>query len=277
MPIDINAIKYIPDLPAAKALSDGDLLHISQGGVDGQLTLRALEVWLNDKMHPLGQLLFFGIKGRNPNTLFPGQTWIRVGQGQTFRGCQDNETDLGTNAGSDSVSLAAANIPGHSHSVSITTGAGGAHGHTITVAAGGAHAHTASTAGGGAHGHTASTASNGNHYHEYGGDDQLNIMGAIYSRMAGWYDADSDNDHQAKWYKTNTTGAHTHGVTVAGVGNHTHGVTVNTAAAHAHSASASQQAAHTHSVNGTTGSTGNGSGFSVLNKVTYIAAWRRTA
>lgn len=279
MAIDINSIKYIPDLPAAKALNGADLFHISQAAVDGQLTLSTLLRWFNDQAHPIGEVMFFGVKGKNPNNSFPGQTWVRTLIGRTVRGCASDESNLGTNVGADSVSLNSSHIPSHTHAVNINTNSVGNHTHTVTIAAGGTHNHSGTTEGGGAHTHTASTGGAGEHRHEYGGDDQLYAMGATKSRNGGYYDADSDTDSIAAWYWTSTVGNHTHTVSVAGAAAHTHTFTTSTVGNHTHVATASTTGEHVHNVSGNTGAWGAATVTAVptLNATTYVAAWVRTA
>jgi len=56
--------------------------------------------------------------------------------------------DVGDTGGADSVTLAEANLPSHTHSFSATTGAAGAHTHAAVADAAGAHTHNIPVYGG---------------------------------------------------------------------------------------------------------------------------------
>jgi microcystin-dependent protein len=81
---------------------------------------------------PTGWLLCDGANG-TPNL----QNRFIVGAGDTHA--------PGATGGADSVTLAEANLPSHTHSFSATTGGAGGHSHTGTTNTAGAHTHSAST------------------------------------------------------------------------------------------------------------------------------------
>ncbi|WP_422387656.1 tail fiber protein [Erwinia aphidicola] len=77
--------------------------------------------YLNE-LYPIGIVLWFA-QNKNPNTLFPGTTWSYIGENKTIRLGSQNGSDVMTSGGADTITLAAANIPAHSHTFSATTSA----------------------------------------------------------------------------------------------------------------------------------------------------------
>lgn len=320
MAVTIDNLLSIPDLPDAAALSDSDLFHVNQANTDAKASLLALTVWMMDKAHPTGSLFLTGVKGLNPNTLFPGQTWVRAaGAGRQIRICADDESNFGTLAGSDTVSITAANLPSHTHSFSATTGGSGGHTPAGSISQGGAHTHSfsATTSGSGGHTPSGSANSNGAHTHGFSATtgsagahthlisilmDGQNTpiygrtaatMNAIYLGSAGWTKVTS-----AGYYtpQTQSTGAHTHGVsgTTGSGGAHTHSLTMNAVANHTHTVSGTTGgisathnhtftgtavAAHTHTVSGTTGAAYSATvtALAVAGASVFYGCWRRSA
>lgn len=124
---------------------------------------------------------------------------------------------LGALLGSQTVTLTAAQIPGHTH--------------TASTAAGGAHDHGASTASGGGHTHTGVTVSAGAHTH----------TGGAGTGQPGTVES--------------STGA-TSGALTGSAGAHTHTLTIDAAAAHAHTITAAADHTHAVTVNANTGGDG---------------------
>lgn len=288
MAVSIDGLFSIPDLPAAVALAETDLFHVNQNAIDGKLSLLALTTYMMDKAHPVGEIFLSSLKGFNPNTRFPGQTWVRLSaaEGRQLRICAANETDLGTTGGADSLTITAANLPAHTHTVSGTTDAGGAHTPAGSIGNSGAHTHSVSGSTGAAGKHTpaGSIASNGAHTHTVSGST---------GNAGGFTPAGSIASNGAHTHTVSGSaasgGAHTHTIsgTAASAGNHSHAQrawqnggggsgwyidrnvynisgNVNTqsytvdAGAHTHSVSGSAASggAHTHTVSGTAASAG---------------------
>lgn len=167
--------------------------------------------------------------------------------------------NVGDTGGSNTVTLAEANLPGHTHSVSGTTASDGAHTHNVSgnTSNTGAHTHTLSgnTSNSGNHTHNGSTSNTGNHSHNVtggsGGDSQT------YIPLAGG----ASSQNQFGGFISNT-GAHSHNFTTAGGGDHSHTLSGNAASAGAHShtvtGTADSAGAHTHTFSTTSGSTGSG-------------------
>lgn len=251
---------------------------------------RAWNAWrvqLNDLnlyniIYPVGIGVWFST-AINPNNVFSGTTWVQNVNGRSVR----MATSLGTNAatagnignygGADTVTLSAANLPAHAHSMAHTHTINHTHNGVNTANSAGAHTHTTSgtAASNGAHTHTVSgTAANaGAHQHT-----MENIMlGRSNSRAVS-------GGSSGVWGNQDTTssGAHTHTIsgTAASAGAHTHTV----------SGTAASNGAHTHTVTipayygdsgassaANTGSVGNGAAFSTTGVYVYQAYWIRTA
>jgi microcystin-dependent protein len=126
--------------------------------------------------------------------------------------------DVGDTGGADSVTLAEANLPSHTHSFSATTGAGGNHQHTGT------------------------TASDGGHRHYVLNNDNVNSFG-------GWVGTFLS--------RTNTFGGNDN-YQLGGSGTEPFLGFTSENGAHSHTFTTSTAADHTHTVSGTTGATGSG-------------------
>lgn len=66
--------------------------------------------------YPVGSL-YFG-EGVNPNTVFSGTSWIRTGKGQVMLGVDESDSDYSAarkTGGAKTVTLAAAQLPSHTH------------------------------------------------------------------------------------------------------------------------------------------------------------------
>lgn len=285
MTIDINSIKYLPDLPGAKQLTGADILHMNQQSVDVQVSLTTLAAFFADVVHPIGSLISFGDKNKDPNTIFPGQTWVRLAGQRGLRVCKADESDLGTLFGSDTLQLTAAMLPAHDHPLdsagaTAATATAGRHSHRSTMGDAGNHNHGQNqTQVAGNHGHGASIGAAGGHDHEYVGDDNLGRDGGAIEtgRQAGRYDADSDQDRWAKYYKVSYVGDHSHAITINAGGDHTHTFFLNADGTHTHSLSIVEDGDHTHRITGKTGTTGGSSLIDVTNASIGVAVWKRTA
>jgi len=150
--------------------------------------------YLNE-LYPIGIVLWFA-QNKNPNTLFPGTTWSYIGENKTIRLGSQNGSDVMASGGADTITLAAANIPAHSHTFSATTSSSGAHTHTGSTNSAGAHTH-----------------------------------GGVASRTSPWEIGGSTwtRFNFQTLGATDSAGAHTHTVTIANAGAHTHTVSGTTA------------------------------------------------
>lgn len=73
-----------------------------------------------DMLYPVGIVTWFA-QNKDPNALFPGTTWKYIGENRTLRLASANGSDVMTTGGSDSVTLAAGNLPVHAHTFSANT------------------------------------------------------------------------------------------------------------------------------------------------------------
>lgn len=279
MAVDINSIKYIPDLPPAKPLAAANLLHLNQASVDVQVTLELIAQFINDRNRPIGSLIEYGDKNKDPNVDFPGQTWVRLQSGYSLRTAEANDSNTGTLGGSDEVAVGVQNLPLHDHDLAgAKASMAGQHGHNARSSDAGGHDHNGSSVNaGGGHTHQSVMQGAGGHDHEYAGDDQLTNAGAIFSRQIGrWYDAHSDQHIQSSLYRVTWVGDHAHALTIYGVGDHTHGLAISWGGVHQHTITVDQNGNHEHNLTGKTRGTGGGAKLNVLNRVVFVAVWKRT-
>jgi microcystin-dependent protein len=188
-----------------------------------------------------------------------------VGAGDTYA--------VGATGGSNTVTLAETNLPGHTHSVSGTTASDGAHTHNVSgnTSNTGAHTHNVSgnTSNTGAHTHTGSTSNTGAHTHT--GKNMVPSGQPDDNTAATNPYVPGGNAHATRnpiSYPTVpshynvSSGAHSHNFTTGPAGNHSHTLsgTADSAGAHSHtlSGTADSAGAHTHTFSATTGSTGSG-------------------
>lgn len=252
---------------------------------------------LLEKAYPVGSV-YISTSAANPASLFGFGTWRQL-QGRFLVGSSAAHP-LGATGGSATNVLSIGNIPGHSHSVTISSG--GAHAHTASSASAGGHTHTASTASAGAHTHSGSASSAGAHQHTGTTSYAGNHHHGAWGEHSGAYDAywpfgvyDYNNTHTGSQrtdadnqiFNTSTDGQHTHSLTTDSGGAHTHSITANSAGAHSHSLTTASAGAHSHAVTVdnagshshavTVGSTGNGEAVNNLPPYISVNMWERTA
>jgi len=128
---------------------DDSLVFATEEYVNQQVAARNVV----DEIYPVGIVTWFA-QNKNPNTLFPNTTWNSIGENKTIRLAKADGSDVMTNGGSDSVTLAVGNLPAHGHTFSgntssfdygtKTSNSTGAHTHSVsgTAASAGAHTHT---------------------------------------------------------------------------------------------------------------------------------------
>ncbi|WPF71394.1 tail fiber protein [Escherichia phage vB_EcoM_JL1] len=234
-------------------------------------------------IYPIGIVLQFD-DATNPNNSFPGTVWEQITDGRAARAATGPEAgtadgQIGSVAGSDTATIAVANLPGHTHGMQNHTHGIAAHSHTM------AHTHTinhdhpaVTSSSSGAHTHSLSgtAESNGNHTHSVPSVNGGNQGGVIPLRSGR-------NDIEAWSTNTGGAGAHTHHVsgTANSSGAHTHTVDLPnyTGTSGGSSAGSTGGTALTTGgpSNNETTSTGGGTALNVRNSSHYYAFWKRVA
>lgn len=232
-------------------------------------------------IYPIGIVLQFD-NATNPNNMFTGTVWEQIVDGRSARaatGPQAGATagQIGSVAGSDTATIAVANLPGHTHGMQNHTHGIAEHAHTMD------HNHTinhdhgaVNTSTAGWHDHSLSGTANaaGEHSHPISQGDNANVSSG---RVA------SSNSAQTHVGSTNGAGNHTHSIsgTANANGNHTHTVDLPnfTGSSGGPSVGWTGGAPLTTGVpsNNTTTSTGGGAALNVCNSVHYYAFWKRVA
>lgn len=156
-------------------VNDNGQLVFAQGGKDYAITLTEFLDAARDRLYEPGEVHFFAVSV-DPNERYAGQLWVRVpGVGKTIRLAAADDLDILAEGGSDSVTIAKANLPASTLSVTGTaesvdlgtkiTTSSGAHTHTIDAGTTEGDTTTNFTNGSGTIGPTVSTSSNGDHWH----------------------------------------------------------------------------------------------------------------
>lgn len=199
-------------------------------------------------VYPVGSCILFD-SGANPNTAFPGTTWVAIEHGKAARAATTLAL-VGTEGGAASGSLAEENMPAHTHDWSgglveadlgtdLLVGAG-AHTHSVslTLTSAGAHVH------GGKY-HNANPAYDGG-----------TSASRTWETDLGYSTADS---------MLETTGAHVHTVDVQTGGisaDHTHTIVLGS---------------HAHTVTGSMTYSGVGAAINYNDANHMYGMWKRTA
>lgn len=123
-------------------------------------------------------------------------SWERITGGRYVRVAGEGEAAMAT-GGSNSVTLSEANMPEHTHAVSVST----------TVESGGAHRHSGSAKSAGSHSHN---------QHDETWYNNSSHDGWVAKSGGGYYAVSHINR------KTDAAGAHTHTLTVNSGGSHAH-------------------------------------------------------
>jgi len=182
----------------------------------------------------------------NPAVIWPGTIWeklegrILIGAGGTFA--------LKSQGGAVNIALAVANIPGHDHSFSATTNTTGSHNHKS-----GNHRHRSDN-----HSHSQSK-----HEHRIQvvpgqKDEQVRSSNAIGTNT---------DTSSVLTMSSNTKAVSAGGETTGGSSPYTD----------YQNPTSDTKGGHSHTVSGTTGSSGSGDSFSILNPYRAVNIWRRTA
>lgn len=232
-------------------------------------------------IYPIGIVLQFD-NATNPNNAFTGTVWEQIVDGRAARAATGptagtSDGQIGSVAGSDSVSITVDNLPRHTHDLREHTHSIGAHTHTM------AHTHTinhdhgaVNTSTAGWHDHSLSGTANaaGEHSHPISQGDNANVPNG---RVA------SSNSRETHVGWTNGAGNHTHSIsgTANGTGNHAHTVDLPNFTG----TSGGSSAANTGGTSLTTGEpsnntsnvTGGDKNLDVRNSSHYYAFWKRVA
>ena len=224
---------------------------------------------------PVGSVFFTAINN-NPSELLGYGTWELIGKGRTILGASDTDEGEET-GGSMSKTLAAANIPGHTHSIPSHTHSVSAHTHQIP-----AHNHTASSASGGSHAHSITINNGGSHNHSitYNNGNNKFIGGGPASGGATTKSQVRSTNEVAnmiyvwpKNFSINSGGTHNHSASAASAGSHSHTITVaNKAAFNTNSGGGGTSGS---GGSGNTGSTGSGTSFDITPSYIKLFIWKR--
>lgn len=230
-------------------------------------------------IYPVGIVLKFD-NATNPNNAFTGTVWEQITDGRAARAATGpvagtSDGQIGSVAGSDSVSIAVDNLPSHTHNMRSHTHPIGAHTHTM------AHTHSIN------HDHGAvDTNSTGAHTHSVSGS--TNNTGAHTHTVGGRYGGDSIGGKQRVQVSgtnqvSSSAGAHAHTVsgTAASAGAHYHSVDLPNFSGTSGGSSAANTGGTALTTGGpsnnTSDATGGGSNLNVRNSSHYYAFWKRVA
>lgn len=200
----------------AEMLNVLDAAEIAPKKDDNTQLAQAIAKLISDAMGAAQQVpdvgdLYFTKGETDPNNKYPGTTWAKVAEGLSIRSGKADGSDAGTTTGSDTATIAVANMPVHAHNIGGSTGSGG----SATITSGAYDPASISTSNTGAHTHT-------------------------YTYLQYDTSADNDSDGAAgvpttETGTTSSAGAHAHTVDEP---SHTHSVTVP---AHTHTLPAATQ------------------------------------
>lgn len=231
-------------------------------------------------IYPIGIVLQFD-NATNPNNVFTGTVWEQITDGRAARAATGPEAgtadgQIGSIAGSDTATIAVANLPGHTHGMQNHTHGISDHSHSM------AHTHPIN------HDHGAVTSSSsGSHTHSVSGS--TNSTGAHTHTIAGKITGNSSNGVSSGYSTvlnstpTSTAGAHTHSVsgTAASAGDHTHYIDLpnftGTSGGPSEGWVGNTSLTTWGPSSNETTSTGGGTALDVRNSSHYYAFWKRVA
>ncbi|UFD98404.1 tail fiber protein [Hafnia phage vB_HalM_SPARTY] len=198
-------------------------------------------------MYPIGHRIYTD-NSTNPSNYIPVGTWALTGQGRVSVGYDagNSSRPVGAKFGSSTVTIDVANLPAHTHGVTVT---------------GGNHSHGAygSTTGAGAHSHVASgsTSVDGDHSHTFELDDG----------SKGWGRAEQAGTYANGAQRTSTAGSHSHYVSLA----------TNTVGDHAHGVNIVVNVSGNLSMSGTSNPTGSGQALNIEQPSEVVYIWKRVS
>lgn len=232
-------------------------------------------------IYPIGIVLQFD-NATNPNNVFTGTVWEQITDGRAARAATSPEVgttagQISSVAGSDTSTIAVANLPGHTHGMQNHTHGIAAHSHTM------AHTHTINHDHGGVN-----TNSTGEHAHLLSGNttangDHSHSITVCEADGSGAAIADSDGGGIKRTTYTGGAGNHSHSIggTADPAGNHTHWVDlpnfVGTSGGSSEGSTGGTALTTGGPSNNTTTSTGDGTALLVRNLSHYYAFWKRVA
>ena len=266
-------------------------------------------------VYPIGAI-YTSVVDVNPNQLFGVGAWTRFGAGRVLVGVDTTQEEFNIvekEGGAKTEVLTIAQMPRHTHSVSVNSG--GAHAHSASSAttgghvhegstsSTGSHTHTASSNNAGTHSHSASTGSAGTHKHTGGTDtagehnhrydtcvkrDNVGYWGAsgtgISGKVYGYTLLGGDHTHTLSM---NDSGSHTHSVSVSSAGSHNHSISIGSRGAHSHSFDMESAGSHRHTItvssagshahSASAGYSGSGEAHNNLQPYITVYMWKRTA
>ena len=232
-------------------------------------------------IYPIGIVLEFD-NATNPNNSFTGTVWEQITDGRSVRAATSAEVgttegQIGSTGGSDTVTLAVPNIPGHTHGMQNHTHSIASHTHTMTHTHAIDHKHPLhDSTPNGAHSHavTGRTTTNGNHTHAATFGNNANVSPVLFagsnSASVGTRNVEWAGDHYHDMNGTaNESGVHFHQVDLPNF----KGTSGGSSAANTGGTALTTGAPN----NNTTTATGSGTAFDVTNSVHYYALWKRVA
>lgn len=242
-------------------------------------TVTALDVF--DVVYPIGIVLQFD-NATNPNNVFTGTVWEQIDDGRSARAATSPEVgttagQIGSVDGSDTSTIAVANLPGHTHGMQNHTHGVAAHSHTIDHNHRIDHGHgEAATNVAGNHEHSlgGTTGGAGEHSHSINQGNNANVQSGIVA---------SSNSAVTHVGGTNSAGWHTHEISgwANYAGNHSHVAYIPNFEGWCGGPSVGWSGGTALTTDGpsnnTTTSTGDGTALNVCNSVHYYAFWKRVA
>lgn len=269
----------------AYAWDNATYVRSNYGGTWGAWKKYLTDNIIYNAVYPVGICIQFDANV-NPNTAFPGTTWAQIVDARQVRAAK-NAAEIGTVGGSDTVVLAEADLPAHTHTVATHSHTIATHSHTIAQ-----HSHTVDAHNHNmTHSHTASAAVNGNHTHliangatQTGTGDSItlnganHLMGAFGPAGFGFTEYALKGGSQAPDRGvTNNTGAHGHTITVNAYAANTGTANPNTNTAGATATGTGGPTATGTGGPSATGSVGSGTAVAVAGAWHKYAIWKRTA
>ncbi|WWE96940.1 tail fiber protein [Escherichia phage FXie-2024a] len=232
-------------------------------------------------IYPIGIVLKFE-NATNPNNSFTGTVWEQIVDGRSVRAATSAEAgttegQIGSTGGSDTVTLAVPNIPGHTHGMQNHTHGIASHTHSMTHTHAIDHKHPLhNSTPNGAHSHavTGRTTTNGNHTHAATFGNNANVSPVLFagsnSGSVGTRNVEWAGDHYHDMDGTaSESGVHFHQVDLPNF----KGTSGGSSAANTGGTALTTGGPN----NNTTTSTGSGTAFDVTNSVHYYALWKRVA
>ncbi len=267
-------------------------------------------------VYPVGAI-YTSVVDVNPNQLFGVGAWTRFGAGRVLAGVDTTQEEFNIvekEGGAKTEVLTIAQMPRHTHSVSVNSG--GAHAHSASSATTGGHIHEGSTSSTGSHTHTASSGNAGTHSHSASSADagihkhtgitddagrhnhgyyflerRHNVgywmkEGTGVTGLANPYTTDFAGSHKHT-LSINDAGSHSHTISVGSAGSHNHSISIGSRGTHSHSFDMESAGSHRHTItvssagshahSASAGYSGNGEAHNNLQPYITVFMWKRTA